>query len=203
MEQHLAGCHECQDEMRWLRPAIERIAQGVDLVEPEPDLRMNVMEEVRKDVERSAPRRARPALLRGWRPVAAFATVALVVAAVAGYAVRDGETGGSPDTTTVVAGKAPGVTATMVSRGHSGTLRLENVRNMPPDRVLEAWVQREGTVEPVRALFVPDRHGRASTTIPDTDGCRNRDGHHGAARRQREPDLIADGDPGDAGVGAD
>ena len=33
--------------------------------------------------------------------------------------------------------------------------------------MLEAWVQREGEVEPVRALFVPDREGNASTMIAD------------------------------------
>ena len=174
VERHVAGCQDCQREMRWLRPAVERLAEDVELVEPSPDLRIKVMAEVREDVKRAAPERERRSLfsgLTGWRPVAAIATVALLVAVVAGYTIRDGESGGSPEATTVAtAGKPPGVTATMVSSGDSGTLKLENVRNMPPDRVLEAWVQREGTVEPVKALFVPDRQGRASTTIPDTTG---------------------------------
>ena len=33
--------------------------------------------------------------------------------------------------------------------------------------MLEAWVEREGKVEPVPALFAPDKAGNASTTIED------------------------------------
>jgi hypothetical protein len=58
----------------------------------------------------------------------------------------------------------------MISEGDSGTLQLANVRELPDERVLEAWVQRDGEVEPVQALFVPDRNGRASTTIGDMRG---------------------------------
>ena len=54
--------------------------------------------------------------------------------------------------------------------GEGGALHLANVKQLPDERVLEAWVQREGEVHPVRALFVPDREGRASTTIADMDG---------------------------------
>ena len=44
------------------------------------------------------------------------------------------------------------------------------MRELPNDRVLEAWVRREGKIEPVRALFVPDPKGNASTTIGDMKG---------------------------------
>jgi hypothetical protein len=109
----------------------------------------------------------------GRRPVAGVAVAALVVAAVAGYAIGGGIGSGSDGggaTSTVVAGHAPGVTAVMVNEGDGGTLRLANVKQIPNDRVLEAWVQRGGDVEPVRALFVPDREGRASTELPDMSG---------------------------------
>ena len=36
--------------------------------------------------------------------------------------------------------------------------------------MLEAWVERDGKVEAVPALFVPDRHGEAETTIEDMTG---------------------------------
>jgi anti-sigma-K factor RskA len=58
----------------------------------------------------------------------------------------------------------------MVREGDAATLRLANVHDLPPDRVLEAWVRRDGEVEPVRGLFVPDRRGRASAMIPDMQG---------------------------------
>ena len=108
----------------------------------------------------------------GLRPVVGVAVAVLVVAAVAGFAIGGGIGSGSDggETSTVLAGKAPGVTAEMVSEGDSGTLHLANVRRLPSDRVLEAWVQRDGQVEPVQALFVPDRKGRASTQLPDMNG---------------------------------
>jgi hypothetical protein len=107
----------------------------------------------------------------GLRPVVGFGVAVLVVAAVAGFAIGGGlgsDEGGQ--TTTVVTGKPPGITAKMVSEGDSGTLHLDNVGQLPSDRVLEAWVQRDGEVEAVEALFVPDRKGRASTALPDMDG---------------------------------
>ena len=107
----------------------------------------------------------------GLRPVAGFAAAVLVVAAVAGFAIGGGlGSDESGQTTTVVTGKAPGITAKMVSEGDSGTLHLDNVKQLPSDRVLEAWVQRDGEVEAVEALFVPDRKGRASTELPDMEG---------------------------------
>lgn len=171
LERHLAGCETCRRERRWLRPAVDSLAESADLVEPSPDLRMNVMAAVREDLEGERPARERRPLIGGLfasrRAVAALATVALLAAAVAGYAIRDGGSGGSE--TTVLTGKE-GVTATMVSEGDSGTLKLANVPAMPEDRVLQAWVQRRGEVEPVRGLFVPDSEGRATATIPDMDG---------------------------------
>ena len=53
----------------------------------------------------------------------------------------------------------------MISEGDGGKLHLSGVEQLPPDKVLEAWVEREGKVEAVPALFVPDRHGQAETTI--------------------------------------
>jgi anti-sigma-K factor RskA len=109
----------------------------------------------------------------GRRPVAGVAVAALVVVAVAGFAIGGGIGGGSDSgggTSTVVVGHSPGVTAKMVNEGDSGTLQLANVRQLPEERVLEAWVQRDGEVEPVKALFVPDREGRASADLPDMSG---------------------------------
>jgi anti-sigma-K factor RskA len=173
LDRHLAECDICRRELRWLRPAVDSLGESVERVEPSPDLRLNVMAAVREDLERANPVPERRPLLgglfTGWRPAAALAAVALIAAAVAGYAIRDSGSE-APETTTVSAGKAPGVTAKMVAEGHSGTLELAHVGRMPEDRVLEAWVQRDGAVEPVRALFVPDSSGHATTTIPDTQG---------------------------------
>jgi anti-sigma-K factor RskA len=194
LERHAESCVRCQAEIRWLTPALDALPEGVERLEPPPALRERVMAEVRADAGggaatgsavRGDSRAATPGLLdrasawmrdlgsgpMGLRPVAGVAVAVLVVAGVAGFAIGGGigsDEGGS--TRTVVAGKAPGVTAKMISQGDSGTLHLANVKQLPSDRVLEAWVQRDGEVEPVEALFVPDRKGQASTELPDMHG---------------------------------
>ncbi len=183
LERHLEGCERCRAELRWLTPAVQALPEAVKRVEPPSSLRTRLMAEVEADAgepgaERAASGGRLAARLRdlgsgpmGLRPVAGVAVAVLVLAAVAGFAIGGG-IGGSDEgsSSTIVAGKAPGVAAEMVCEGDSGTLHLANVRQLPDDRVLEAWVQRDGEVEPVRALFVPDREGRASTELPDMEG---------------------------------
>jgi anti-sigma-K factor RskA len=187
LERHAEGCERCQVEIRWLTPAINALPESVGRLQPPRELRERVMAEVRFDAapeEVVADKSATGlfgragAWLRelgsgpmGLRPVVGFAAAVLVVAAVAGIAIGGGI--GSDEgsqTSTVVTGKPPGVTAKVISDGGSGALHLANVKQLPSDRVLEAWVQRDGEVEPVEALFVPDRKGKASTELPDMDG---------------------------------
>jgi hypothetical protein len=98
----------------------------------------------------------------------AFAAMVLVVAAVAGYEIGKG--GGGEEGASTVVSRSHGITVKMVREGDGGTLRLTGVNQLPPEKVLEAWVRREGKIEPVPALFVPDRAGRASTQIEDMSG---------------------------------
>ncbi len=185
LERHAEDCELCRRELRWLTPAVDALPEGVERVEPPPALRVRLMAEVEADagVETAQAGEAglwervgawlRGSGRRGLRPAAGLAALVLVVAVVAGYAIGGGLGGsseGGPADNTISAGKAPGVTARMVNEGDSGTLRLANVRQLPDDKVLEAWVLREGEVEAVRALFVPDHEGRASTQLPSMDG---------------------------------
>jgi hypothetical protein len=197
LEHHLEGCERCRAEMRWLTPAVQALPESVQRVEAPARLREGLMAEVRADAEAASvpaaaatatgavererygaggPRHRAADWLRrlgsgslGWRPIGALAAVALVLVALAGYEIGSGGSGGG-ETSTISAGHAPGVTATMVREGDGGTLRLANVRQLPNDRVLEAWVRRDGKIEAVPALFVPDSGGNASTTIADMTG---------------------------------
>jgi anti-sigma-K factor RskA len=188
LEEHLDECERCRAEVRWLMPALNALPQSVERQESPPQLRERLLAEVGADVPRPEAEGAAAgglahragAWLRelgsgpmGLRPVVGFAAAVLVLVAVGGYAIGGGI--GSEDgseTTTFVAGQAPGVTAEVVTKGESegGTLHLANVEQLHEERVLQAWVQRDGEVEPVQALFVPDDRGRASTTIADMEG---------------------------------
>jgi anti-sigma-K factor RskA len=180
LERHLEECEGCRSQLRWLAPAIRSLPESVERVEPPRELRRRLIEEVRADARAASAaadgegaRRRSPGWTHpfglGWRPLAGLAAVALVAVAVAGYEIGSEDSGGGTSQT-IVAGHAPGVTAEMVSEGEGGTLRLANVRQLPDGRVLQAWVRRSGKVEAVPALFVPDREGRASTTIEDMRG---------------------------------
>ncbi len=187
-ERHAEGCERCRAEARWLAPAVQALPEGVERLQPPPELRERLMAEVLADLAdlrgEGAPEpeptpgwrdRLAAAWRRlgsgplGWRPLAGLAALALVVAAVAGYVV--GNSGSEPSpVATVTSGQAPGIVAEMVREGEGGSLHLTNVKPLPEDKVLEAWVQREGTVEPVPALFAPDREGSARTDVDDMSG---------------------------------
>jgi hypothetical protein len=188
LESHAAGCERCQAEMRWLTPAIDALPERVERLDPPAGLRARVLAEAKAEGGRAGARgegraelglreRASAWLRRlgsgpmGLRPVVGVAAAVLVVAAVAGFAIGGGiGSDGGGEATTFSSGRPPGVTAEMISEDGGGTLHLANVKRLPSDRVLEAWVQRDGEIEPVEALFVPDREGRASTELPDMDG---------------------------------
>ncbi|HEU4738554.1 MAG TPA: anti-sigma factor [Solirubrobacterales bacterium] len=168
LERHLEGCERCREEMRWLEPAVHSLPESVERREPPKQLRHSLMAEVRADVPAKEPVRSRS---RRWvlKPAVGFAVVALLVAGVVGYEVgKDGSGGGEAASTTVR--QIGGMTVKMVQEGESGTLQLSGVPQIPQDKVLEAWVKREGEVEAVPALLVPDRHGQAETRIADMTG---------------------------------
>ncbi len=181
LERHAEGCERCRELVRWLGPAVQALPEAVKRVEPPRELRSRLMAEVRADARQAGVpanstdagpgRRASDWLRRlgsgpmGLRAAAGLTAAVLVVAILAGYTIGNGGSGDGGRVSTIAVGHAPGVTAEVVREGDGGTLRLANVDQLPNDKVLEAWVRREGNIVPVRALFVPDREGRASTTI--------------------------------------
>jgi len=173
LERHVAGCAECEEELRRLRPAVQVLPETVERLEAPPALRGRLMEQVRSEAAgsqgASAPRRA-PRWRFGLRPLAGLAALALIVAAIGGYAIRDGGSGDGPKTTTVVTGHSPGVTAEMVRQGETGTLRLANLHQLPSGKVLQAWVQRGKQVVSAKALFIPNSDGTATATIDGMKG---------------------------------
>lgn len=168
LERHLEGCESCREEMRWLEPAVHSLPESVERREPPKQLRQALMAEVRADAAAAKPTRSRS---RRWvlKPAVGFAVVALLVAGVVGYEVgKDGgDEGGGAST---VVREINGMTVKMIQEGEGGKLELAGVPQPPKDKVFEAWVERDGDVEAVPALIVPDRHGHAETTIADMQG---------------------------------
>ncbi|MBS1884980.1 MAG: anti-sigma factor [Actinobacteria bacterium] len=193
LERHLAACSRCQEELQWLSPAVRALPETVEPRTPPSALKRRLMAEARADVAAEAGRargeerrqraETRPGLgewLGGlnvggltWKPLAGLALVIIVIAGGIGYAVGNGGgSGGGPEASvsTFRSGRAPGVLAEVRREGSTGRLQLENVPPLADGRVLEAWVQRDGTVEPVKGLFAPDHRGEATTTIADLGG---------------------------------
>jgi anti-sigma-K factor RskA len=191
---HLETCPRCQAGLRWAMPAINALPEAVEQVEPPSSLRTNLLNEAKRDAAEHAKAAAADqgagfwarftARLRGsgsgplvLRPAFGLLAVALAVVAFAGYeigtGIESGDSGAPADglVTTFEAGKAPGVVAKVIRQGDGGgTLKLANVAPLDYNRVLEAWVQHGDKVTPVRALFVPDDKGKATTMLPEMKG---------------------------------
>nr|MBA3866992.1 anti-sigma factor [Solirubrobacterales bacterium] len=91
--------------------------------------------------------------------------------AFGGYEIGTSGSGSSgPRTVAVVPATPSGVGAKVLKEDDKGEIRLADVQSLPQNRVLEAWVRRDGEVEPVKALFVPNGEGEASTTLGDLHG---------------------------------
>ncbi len=193
---HLKTCKRCQEELRWLAPAVRALPEAVEPRTPPPALKQRLMAEVRADAEaeeraaRAEERRARDdergsakagggfsAWLGGlrvggltWKPLAGLALVILVVAGGIGYAVGNGGGTSTTHTWELKGEENGGIAAQVVREGEKGEIRLAGVEQLPKGKVLEAWVEREGKVEPVPALFAPDKAGNASTMIENMEG---------------------------------
>jgi anti-sigma-K factor RskA len=195
VERHLETCSRCQAALRWSMPAVNALPEAVEQLKPPASLRTRLMNETKRDAaehakvaaadqglgfwgrltERLRGSRSRPLVLS---PAFGLLAVALVVVAIAGYEIGttgSGESGGGAgggQVATFEAGKAPGVVAKVIRSGDGsgGTLELANVRPLQYNRVLEAWVKRGEKVMPVRALFVPDDEGKATTMLPEMKG---------------------------------
>jgi len=101
MEQHLAACEECRSELEWLRPAVRTLPESVVRVKPPAQLRSRIMGEVEADAgrKRSGIRLGGRMRALGLRPAVGLAVLALLVAGVAGYTIRDSGSGSGATST--------------------------------------------------------------------------------------------------------
>lgn len=181
-ERHLEACERCRNEVRWFEPAVNSLPEAVERQEPPPRLRESLMAEVRADTRAAeAETDGEGGSVLGWirgnfsprglRLAGAFVALALAIAAASGYEIGKGGSGsGGNGGAVTLSSREHGIDVKMVREGDGGTLHLAGVHQLPPGKVLEAWVRREGKVEAVPALMVPDRKGQAETTIASMKG---------------------------------
>jgi anti-sigma-K factor RskA len=84
VEQHLAGCAECTDELRELMLVMEGLARAPGIAVPPPGLRTRVLSAIAADARGAGPARVAPiSPRRGWSG-AWLAAAAAVILALAG-----------------------------------------------------------------------------------------------------------------------
>jgi anti-sigma factor RsiW len=177
-EQHVMGCAECRDELERLRPAADALPRSVEQVEPPPGLKASLMEVVESEARqrsgapaarRRAPRRLRLPSLAGFRP--ALVAAALALGLLAGFGVA--QLGGGDDARTVAAtvdqGRLPDASGSLRIQGDGEDGAILTVQGMPPaggEQVYQAWVQRDGMVEP-QPTFEVGGDGGGAVAVPD------------------------------------
>jgi anti-sigma-K factor RskA len=168
-ETHLATCPACQQDVDELRPAAEALPMASPPMVPPAALKDRIMAEVEREAEllaQAGPAADRPARerrrfrfsLAGWQ-LAPVAAALLIVGALAGFALRGGDS-----TQTFSAGP----NAKVQVHGENMTFVAQNMDAPPEGRVYEMWVvpKGESAPKPTNVLFVPRGDGSAEAAIP-------------------------------------
>ena len=171
LERHLSDCGECRDYLFWLDPAVGLLPGSVEPSAAQA-AEARLMAEVNADIK--AARRAereRDRADRGlwgsiWRPVtAAAAAVVLIAGVIGGYVLRGDD---APERTLIEAEALDGGGARMVvtleREDDRGILHVEELPALPENRVYQAWLQRDGVMEP-STTFVLDRDGSTDVAV--------------------------------------
>jgi anti-sigma-K factor RskA len=164
LERHVDECRECREYLLWLDPAVSVLPASVEQRPAPARLKRALMAEVEADLK--AARRAerdRERANRGfwgafWRPVTAVAACLVLIAGlVAGYALRGDD---EPESDLIAAEPLePGsgaMAATLERTGDRGILHVEELPPLPANRVYQAWIGRDGAMEPSTTFVVPD-----------------------------------------------
>ncbi|MFN2615957.1 MAG: anti-sigma factor domain-containing protein [Thermoleophilaceae bacterium] len=170
LEEHLAACSRCQEDRRRLEVSIAAVGGSVEQVSPPPALRARLLETVQGEaVHAPEPRAGRTFGRPRWRlpslrPAAAgLAAASLLVAGVAGYALRGGDGRRTLEARATTA--APGARAKLVSRDGQAQLTVDRLPAPRAGRVYEVWLKDGDRVTP-STLFSVDRRGRGAAAIP-------------------------------------
>jgi anti-sigma-K factor RskA len=169
-EGHLVDCPECRHEVERLRPAADMLPRSVEQVEPPPSLKRSLMEVVEREAKEhdGAPERVslgerlRELLGGSLRPALVGAAVVLAVAVGFGVAQLGGE-----DTRTITAQTTlPDASGSLKVHDDDAILEVRGMPSLEQGRVYQAWVQRDGMIEP-EPTFEVGADGRGVVAVPE------------------------------------
>jgi len=172
LEDHLAECAECREELQWLRGAADALPRSVEQHEPPPRLRASLLAEVGVEGERergpgllerlfSVPRRLTPGI--AWSGAAAVLAIGLL----GGYGLSQGLSGDEVRTISATAEGNAGGVLTMSGDGEDGAiLRVTGLAQPTGGDVYQAWVQRGRTITP-EPTFEVGQDGRGAVAVPE------------------------------------
>jgi hypothetical protein len=174
LEGHLVDCSDCRHEVERLRPAADLLPRSVEQVEPPPSLKRSLMEVVERE---AAPQRERRPLgdrlrnLLGGSLRPAFTAAAVLLAVVVGFAAN--QVLGDDDPRTVVAtvkqDVLPEASGRLELQGdgeHGAILEVSGMPSLRGGRVYQAWVERDGMIEP-QPTFEVGADGGGAGAVPD------------------------------------
>jgi hypothetical protein len=178
-ERHLAACEECRLEVDRLRPAADLLPRSVEQMEPPASLKRSLMAVVDSEARErpGAPERAGPTLgerlrrlLSGpMRP--AFVAAAVVLAVVVGFSAQRliSDDDGRTVVATVDRSQLPEASGRLQIQGDGedgAILRVQGMPELEPGQVYQAWIQRDGMVEP-EPTFEVGADGGTAVAVPD------------------------------------
>ena len=163
VQEHLDHCRRCRDELKWLTPAVDVLPASVPQIEPPRGLKRDLMKTVRADA-----RAERGGLVSRWgswiaqhsRPALAVASVAILGAGIAGYAINEANQGSQAETFTFH-GDA---TAEIARDGDEATLTVAGMAQPDEGNVYQLWYKDSSGVEPAKAFKV-DEAGSAEADL--------------------------------------
>lgn len=170
MATHVDDCEVCTQELAGYAPAVSALAEGVEPVEPPPELRERLMtivnDEAPPGFEQHVRRRSRSGFLGLLlRPATGLAVVALAIAAVGGFLAAGDDA--EPSRTVEIADTAGDAGGKLVIDGGEATLEMTGMPQLKQGAVYQVWVaDPEGTVTP-SATFLPHEDGSATAAIPE------------------------------------
>jgi anti-sigma factor RsiW len=192
VEEHVAGCTGCREELAGLRSAADVLALAVPQHDPSPALRESLMTRVRAEAaERQAaaepaeraPRRGFGSRVRGTlssiRPWPAVAVAAVIAALLLGWNIvlqtSEDSGGGEQVAALSVTGTAdaPDISGRVVWVPDEATaiVRLNNLPPLDPGDAYQLWVLRDGVPESA-GLFEqtgPSQAVRVAAGLDDAD----------------------------------